>query len=245
MIGTFSARGFFGADDTRSAAEMVDMAMGVDHRDDRPVAELRAHEVHRRLRAFHGGEGVDDDIAGLPQHHGQVGEFDPAHLIDAVRHLEEPRLRQELRVAPEAGIDAVRARALEHVEFGEIADPAAVFLRDRAPGNACDEPAAGKFEILPVVPRQPGCGFLEVAQGGRRGGFRFGGAGVLRMSGSGGESGEGDRGDYRFRMYATGHGHPLCDRRRVSFPGQTAAALSSRAGHRQTPRGSARRNSRL
>ena len=102
------------------AAIVIDMAMRIDHRDDRLVAQLRNHEPFPdRLADLLGDQRVDHDVARFrpdDAHHRQIV---PAHLPDAVGDLEQSVNHVELGHPPQARIHRVgRVVALGH--FDEV-----------------------------------------------------------------------------------------------------------------------------
>ena len=75
--------------DPAQAAEVVDVAVGVDHRLDRALAQVLGDQGERGPRGLRRGERVDHDPAGLAGHEGDVGDVGAADLVDAVGHLEQ------------------------------------------------------------------------------------------------------------------------------------------------------------
>ena len=85
-----SARGRrIGSATRRDAAEMVDVTVRVDHRDDGRVAEVLARQCDAAAAVSTRGQRVDDDPAGLAFDQRHVREIVAAHLVDAIRHLEQ------------------------------------------------------------------------------------------------------------------------------------------------------------
>ena len=90
------------------AGEVVDVAVGEDHRHHRRGVEMLARQRERGAGGLDAGQRIHDDPAGLAADHRHVGEVVAAHLVDAVGDLEEPVDVVERRLPPEAGIGARR-----------------------------------------------------------------------------------------------------------------------------------------
>ena len=95
------------------AAEMVDVAVGVDHRDDGPVAAVRAVQRQRGRGGLGGDQRIDDDDAGVALDEADVGQVEAAHLVDALDHLVEPLLGGELGLPPQARVHRGRRVTVE------------------------------------------------------------------------------------------------------------------------------------
>ena len=128
-------------DDAAHAAEVVDVAMGVDDGDDRLVAELRDDEFtpHGR-RAFGGNEWVDDDVAGVRAENSHHRKVVAARLPDAVHDFEEAVDHVELGDAPEARIDGVRRVVL----FGDVDEGVLAQVPDRSALGVADDDRLGE-----------------------------------------------------------------------------------------------------
>lgn len=192
---------------------MVDVAVGVDHRRHGTDTEVLVHQGHRRLRGLHRGQGIDDDAPPFARHHGQVGQVEAPHLVEAGRNLEEARFGVEPSLAPQAGVDLGRAASVEegvvpqvpHVPTAGVGDVRRLGSGDATPGG----------------PLLVGVGFRRVEEGqrGRRLVGRSGvGAGGLGGH-VGGEAGSCDGGVRRVEPCRVGgavHGRSLAARRRGS-----------------------------
>jgi hypothetical protein len=133
------------------AAEVVDVAVGQDDRGDRPVAQMAAGLGERCARRLGRSQGVDQDPAGLPLDQRHVGEVVAAHLMDTVRHLEEAVNPIELRLAPQARVDA-RGRIARHERVVPGAPRgASVLPRDDDVRISGDEPSPRILEILRIT----------------------------------------------------------------------------------------------
>jgi hypothetical protein len=151
------------------AAEVIDVAVREDHRHDRVAPEVLTRERGRRGRALDARQRVDHDPARLPADPRHVRDVVAAHLVDPVRHLEEPVDPVQLGLAPERGI---HARGRVAVDEGEepLAPDATVRPLDRHLGVARHEAAAGVFEV----------GLLAERKRRAEGGVRVGGPGRRR-----------------------------------------------------------------
>ena len=78
--------------DAKDAAEVVHVAVGVDHRDDRAVAPVRPVEGECRGRRFRGHQRVDDDDSRLALNERAVGKVEATYLVDALGDLIKPCL---------------------------------------------------------------------------------------------------------------------------------------------------------
>ncbi|MNQ71359.1 hypothetical protein D3C85_860230 [compost metagenome] len=144
-------------DNAAHAAEVVDMRVAIDHRDHRLLAQMLAHQFVGGLGRLGAHQRVEDDPAAVALDEGDVGEIVPAHLVDAVGDLEQAVLNVQLRVAPQAGIDAVRRRLVQGDELLvalQVPDHLAVGVRDGQGLRLGDKAALGVFEIALVVERQ-------------------------------------------------------------------------------------------
>ncbi len=92
--------GVGGADDTADTAVMVDVAMRIDHREHRHLAQMLVGQIQGGAGYFGGGERVYHDPAGagVDERHG--GNVEAAYLVDAVRHFEQAVLGEDFGVAP-------------------------------------------------------------------------------------------------------------------------------------------------
>ena len=134
------------------AAEMVGMAVGVDQGADLALAQGLVDQVEGRLRRLGGGETVDDDPAGLAADEGGIGHIEAPDLPDSVGDLEDPVLRQELAVPPEAGVHRRRGRTLHEVIGRQVPHHPAVGGGDLRILAGGDEAPVGKVEVPCVRP---------------------------------------------------------------------------------------------
>ncbi|MCY1219732.1 hypothetical protein D9M72_317180 [compost metagenome] len=179
------------ADQAAHAAVVVDVRVAVHHGLDRFLAKVFADQVEGGLRGLAGYQRVEHDPAGIALHEGDVGQVIAAHLVDAVRHLEQPVLHVELGIAPQAGIDRVRGRLVQadvllvllHVPHG-----LARSVLDGELVGPCNQAALRVVEVRPVRegqgPEDLGIGAPRGLRGWLRGGRRARrGAGGRRRTG--------------------------------------------------------------
>ena len=99
------------AEDT---AEVVDVAVGVDDGDDRPVAAVRAVKRQRGRGRLGRDQRVDHDHAGVALDEGDVRQVETAHLVDALDHLVEPLLGGRAGLPPQTGVHRCRRVAVRN-----------------------------------------------------------------------------------------------------------------------------------
>ena len=155
--------GFLGGDHSQGPAEVIDMAVREDDARHRLVAQMLPCEGHRGSGVLARGGGVDHDPAGLALDQREVGQVEAAQLPDAVGHLEQADLVVQQRLAPQAGVDRGRSRALHEGEAVVVPDEVALHIPDLARGRG-DEAALGVGK---------GCGVGQVGR------LRHGGVGLL------------------------------------------------------------------
>jgi hypothetical protein len=133
---------------TPGAAEVVDVAVGVDQTGDRAVAAVLAVEREGRRRGLGGDQRVDDDDALASLDHVHVREVEAAQLVEAGRQLEETGDAAELGLAPEIGVGrGGRFRVEEGVGL-ELPDHAAVRVLHSGRIEGGDEPSPCLLELL-------------------------------------------------------------------------------------------------
>ncbi len=131
---------------------VVDVAVGVDHRTDRPFTQGRVGEVETRRSRRLGGQRVDDQPARVGGHEGHVADVVASRLPHTVGHLEQPVNRVEARLTPQPGVDGVRCLFLrtDEVALGDVPDLAGSFL-DPPRGVLGHQTAARCGEVGGVV----------------------------------------------------------------------------------------------
>ena len=179
-------------DDAAHAAEVVDMAVAVDHghhRLLRPMLEVQRHAGGRHLGA---DQRVDHDQAGIALDDRHVGDVDAAHLPHPVDHLEQAGDHVDPRMAPQAGVHAVGRGFLGQEAIGrQVPHRAAVGAGDGTGRQVGHMAAAGVVEAAGVGQRQPAP--RRMLAGPRDGGGRLG---------------AGRAGRWRVGCLGVGHGHP-------------------------------------
>jgi hypothetical protein len=175
-------------DHAAHAAEVVGVAVRVDHRDHRLRALQRVHrQLQPGLRHRRREHGVDDDPAGPAFDQRHVGDVVAADLVDAVGHLEQALCVLQLLVAPQAGVGAGRCVALQEVELARVPHDAAVGGLDQRVVQLGQLAACGVVEVA-LVERGHRLAHRLVGAGRRRRG-RFGRqvAGGWRRRAAGGQ----------------------------------------------------------
>ena len=69
--------------------DVVDVRMAVDHCKRGPLAEVLRDGIERRTRGLDRYERVEHDPAGVALHVRDVRQVVPAHLVNAIGHLEQ------------------------------------------------------------------------------------------------------------------------------------------------------------
>ena len=143
------------ADHALDAAEMVGVAVRIDHGADRLLRPVLVVQLQRGARRLGGEQRVDDDQRGVAFDDRHVGDVEAAHLVDAVGHLEQAVDRVELRLAPQARVDAVGGVVLLQEIVGlHVPDRARSGAGHQRIGHGADEAAHRVVEILAVGERQ-------------------------------------------------------------------------------------------
>jgi hypothetical protein len=131
------------------------MAVGVDDRRHRLVAQVLAREIHGIGGRFARGERIHHDPARLALDQGDVGEVEAAQLPDALRDLEQSDMVVELRLAPQAGMGGDGCVALQEGKTVEVPQHPAIGILDLPLGNR--DQATGRIGksrwIGPIVGR--------------------------------------------------------------------------------------------
>lgn len=141
--------------DAQDAAEVIDMAVGVDHRDDGPVAAaMLAVERQCRRGDLGGNQGVDDDDAVVGFHERHVGDVQPADLVDARHHFVEALFGGQRRLPPQAGMHRRRRGSVQEGVGIVVPDDSAVCRPNHARRQGRNESAVRGAEIGVVLERQ-------------------------------------------------------------------------------------------
>jgi hypothetical protein len=134
---------------------MIDVAVRVDHRDDGTVtAAMGAVQRQRRGGHLRRYQGIDDDDPGVALDEGDVGDVEPADLVDAGHHLVQTLFGGQGGLAPQAGVDRCRRGSAEEPIGVVVPHHAAVGRLDDARGQGRDESTIGVVEVRRVVERQ-------------------------------------------------------------------------------------------
>ncbi|MEY9367912.1 hypothetical protein ABIE83_002530 [Bradyrhizobium diazoefficiens] len=129
--------------------------MGEDDGGHRLHAAMPEIEIERGARAFDRGQRVHDDDAAVALDQRHVGDVEPAHLVDAGHHLEQPMLHVEARLPPQAGIDRGRRFVRREKAVGlEAPDRPPLRIGDRRILDRAEKAARGIVEIPRVGKRQ-------------------------------------------------------------------------------------------
>jgi len=137
-------------DDALHTAEVVDVAVGVDHRGHRTVPAVLAIQPPGRGRGLQREQRVDHDHARLPFDEGDVRQVVAAHLVDALDHLEEPLDGGQRALPPQARVDGVGRVAAEEGVGAVVPHHLAAVIGDGA--LPCGDQAAGRVvEVRTVV----------------------------------------------------------------------------------------------
>ena len=174
--------------DAQRAAKVVGVAVREDDARHRLVAQVLAREGQRRGGTLACGERVDDDEARLAFDQRHVGDVEAAQLPDAVGDLEQPDLRIQHRVPPQARVDGGWRLAVDELVGIEVDQHRRAIGRQDLALWARDQTTLGVLEILRVVELEFGRHLLVGLQRGRHG--VTGGAadaGVLAASGQQGQ----------------------------------------------------------
>ncbi len=130
-------------------AEVVDVRVGIDHRNHRPLRAMA--EVHRQTGpgGFHRQQRVHHDQAMLTFDQGHVGQVQATHLVDAVGDLEQTGNAIELGDAPQAGVDGGRCLAVEEGVALQVPDGLAIGI-DHGLVDGFEQAPAGIVEVAAV-----------------------------------------------------------------------------------------------
>ena len=148
------------------AAEVVGVAVGVDHADDGSIAAVLPVEGKCRRCGLDGDQGVDHQDARVALDEADVRQVQAADLVDAGHDFEQPVHRTQPRLPPEAGMDGRRRLSLEEAIALAVPHDAAVRGAHDARVETADEATPCVLEVLVVVERQRGESFLVGAPDG-------------------------------------------------------------------------------
>ena len=132
------------------AAEMINVAVGDQHRRDRPWLQVLHGEGPGGLGGLRIGQGIDHNPTLLAANQRHIGEVEAPQLIDAGNDLEQGRDAMHVGLAPQTGMHAVRSGAVDEVIGRDVPDPPAVFPRDDQVIRASDQPATGGVHAIQI-----------------------------------------------------------------------------------------------
>ena len=87
---------------------MIDVAVGVDHRNDRLIAAIFVIQIHSDLCGLRRYQRIDNGDAFFAFDNGHVGEIEVADLVNAFGHFKQAANIDQLGLTPEAGVDRIR-----------------------------------------------------------------------------------------------------------------------------------------
>ena len=143
-----------GIDYGRGTAEMIDVAVREDHRENRAFAERAIDECQRRGGRFGGRQRVDQNAAVRRFDDAHVRDVVTAHLKDAVSDFEQPVRAIQFRLTPQRRIDARRRIAGDERVCRRVPDDAAVLGFDDQRIVLRDETPVGRVEIHLIGQRE-------------------------------------------------------------------------------------------
>ncbi|MNQ76954.1 hypothetical protein D3C85_918060 [compost metagenome] len=141
-------------DHAAHTAEMIDVAVAVNHRDHGFARTVAVVQLKTCFRGLGDVKRVDDDQAIVTFDDGHVGQVDAAYLVDLVGDLEQAGIGIELRQAPQAGVHGVRGLLLlEEIVLMRIPHRIAIGILDLALEGG-DQPAASVLIVGTILKRQ-------------------------------------------------------------------------------------------
>ena len=152
-------------DDPTHTAEMVDVTVGVDHRDDGPRCEVSVEEFEREGCGLGCGERVDDDPAGITRDERDVAEVHAPNLVHTVGDFEETVDRVELRLAPQTRVHRWRRVTVDERPVVGIPDRVTPRRVDHRTGKWCDATPGRVGEITVGVGKHRCNGRVDVRRG--------------------------------------------------------------------------------
>jgi hypothetical protein len=110
---------------------------------------MLAGKCHGGGGGFFGGERVHHDPAGFALDQRDVGQVEPAQLVNAVHHLEQADLVVQQRLAPQAGVDGGRCSAFHEGIAVKVPNDCACSIFD-LPGGRRNEAPFGVCKAVGV-----------------------------------------------------------------------------------------------
>ena len=152
-------------------AEVIHVAVGVDHGHHRALTAVAAVEAERGRGRLGAHQRIDDDDAGIALDEGDVGQVQSANLVDAFDDLVETLLGGEHGLTPQARVNGVRCRTLEEPVGVVVPHHPPIGGGDHAGSQRTEESPVSVGEVDGVVKRQ--CCEVTGVGGGDGGGDRF------------------------------------------------------------------------
>ena len=136
------------------AAEVIDVTVGVDHRDDRPVTAVGAVQRQGGGRGFGADQWIDHDDPGITFDEGDVGQVQAADLIDTFDHFVEALFGSQCGLTPQAGMDAGRSGVAQEGIRIVVPDHSSIGGLDDAGFQSAQESPVGVLEVAAVIEGQ-------------------------------------------------------------------------------------------
>lgn len=140
--------------DALDPAEVVDVRVRVDDAGHRALAAVLPVQRERRRRGLGGDQRIDHEHAGAALDERDVRQVEPAHLVDALGHLEQTLLGDQLGLPPQARVHGVGGIALKEGVRVVVPHDGAVIVGDSAGHPPGDQPAHRILEVLGVGERE-------------------------------------------------------------------------------------------
>ena len=140
-----------GIDNAQHPAEVIQVRVRVDHRGDRAVAPVSPVQGERRGGDLRRDQRVDHDDAMVAFDQRHVRHLEPADLVDAVGHLIQAVPGGQLGLPPQAGMNGVRAVAVQEAPAVHIPHHPAVRSLDHHRLQRADEAPVSVGEITAVA----------------------------------------------------------------------------------------------
>jgi hypothetical protein len=137
--------------DAKHTTEMVDVAVRIDDRDNRPITPADAIQLQRRGGHLGGHQRIDHDEAGVPLDEADVREVQSAYLIDARHDFVQALFGGQLALPPQTGIHRCRCVTGEERILVVVPHHSPVGGLDDAWRQCPDESPVGVGEIGCVV----------------------------------------------------------------------------------------------
>ena len=140
--------------DALHTAEVVHVAVGIDHAHDGSVTAVLSIELESRRCGLRADERIDDQDPGVTLDEADVREVQTSNLVDSGNDLEEAVHGHQLRLPPQARVDRVRGGPFKEAVARVVPHDTAIVGFHDAWVQATDEAATCVFEVGAVVERQ-------------------------------------------------------------------------------------------